>query len=40
MAKWLVLSEGMELVVGGLIENVVVQMRKMWYNKSMQKLTR
>jgi len=26
--------------VGGLIENVVVQMRKMWYNKSMQKLTR
>ena len=48
MAKWLVLSEGVELVVGGLIfvvvfqfsENAVVQMREMWYNKSMQKLTR
>ena len=38
MAKWLVLSEGVEWVVGVLIENAVVQMRKMWYNKSMQKL--
>lgn len=47
MAKWLVLSESVELVVGGLIfvvvfqfsENAVVQMREMWYNKFMQKLT-
>ena len=47
MAKWLVLSEGGGLVVGGLIfgvvfqfsENAVVQMREMWYNKFMQKLT-
>ena len=48
MAKWLVLSVGVEWVVRGLIfvvvfqfsENIVVQMREMWYNKSMQKLTR
>ena len=48
MAKWLVFSAGVEWVVGGLIfvvvfqfsENDVVQMRKMWYNKSMQKFTR
>ena len=48
MAKWLVLSAGVEGVVGSLIfvvvfqfsENAVVQMREMWYNKSMQKLTR
>ena len=47
VAKWLVLREGVELVVGGLIfvvvfqfsENAVVQMREMWYNKFMQKLT-
>ena len=48
VAKWLVLSVGVEWVVRGLIfvvvfqfsENIVVQMREMWYNKSMQKLTR
>lgn len=48
MAKWLVLSAGVEWVVGDLIfvevfqfsENAVVQMREMWYNKSIQKLTR
>lgn len=48
VAKWLVLSAGVEWVVGGLIlvvvfqfsENAVVQMKEMWYNKSMQKLTR
>lgn len=40
VAIWLVLSVGVEWVVGDLIENAVVQMREMWYNKSMQKLTR
>lgn len=48
VAKWLVLSAGVEWVVGDLIfvevfqfsENAVVQMREMWYNKSIQKLTR
>ena len=40
MAKWLVLSVGVEWVVGDLIENAVVQMREMWYNKSIQKLAR
>ena len=48
VAKRLVLSAGVEWVVGSLIfvvvfqfsENAVVQMREMWYNKSIQKLAR